>query len=124
MFNCEFEYYALIEIKKKVVWLRKLLLKLNQIDDALTLIWMNNLNVKVFSKNLEFHRRIKHIDVRYHWMREKMTNELLQLEYILIAQMTADGLTKPLGPLQFSAFLIMIRMIYWPIGSLETAYIS
>ena len=73
---------------------------------------MNNLNVKVFSKIFEFHRRIKHIDVRYHWMREKMTNGLLQLKYISIAQMTADGLTKSFRFLQFSAFLIMIRMIY------------
>ena len=55
---------------------------------------MNNLNVKIFSKNFEFYRRIKHIDVRYHWMREKMINELLQLKYISTAQMTADELTK------------------------------
>ena len=77
MFNFESEYYALAEAEKKVVWLRELLLELNQIDDALALIWMNNLNVKVLSKNSEFHHRIKHIDVRYHWVREKMTNGLL-----------------------------------------------
>ena len=124
MFNCEFEYYVLAEVEKKVVWLRELLLKLNQIDDASAFIWMNNLSVKAFSKNFEFHRRIKHIDVRYHWMREEMANELLQLKYISTAQMTADGLTKPLEPLQFSAFLIMIRMAYWPIKSPKTAYIS
>ena len=55
---------------------------------------MNNLSVKVLSENSEFHRRIKHIDVRYHWVREKVTNELLQLKYISTAQMTADELTK------------------------------
>ena len=112
MFNCESEYYALTEVEKKIVWLRELLLKLNQIVDASALIWMNNLNVKVLSKNLEFHRRIKHINVRYHWVREKMTNGLLQLKYISTAQMTADGLTKSFESLQFSAFLIMIRMAY------------
>ena len=112
MFNCESEYYALAEAGKKVVWLRELLLELNQIDDAPALIWMNNLNVKVFSENPEFHRRIKHIDVRYHWVREEVANGLLQLEYIPTAQMTADGLTKPLESLQFSAFLTMIRMAY------------
>ena len=112
MFNCESEYYALAKVEKKVVWLRELLLELSQIDDASALIWMNNLNVKVLSENFEFHRRIKHIDVRYHWVREKVANGLLQLEYISIVQMAADGLTKSLEPLQFSAFLIMIRMAY------------
>ena len=72
------------------------MLKLNQINDVSILIWMNNLNVKIFSKNFEFHCYIKHIDVRYHWMREKMTNELLQLKYILIAQITTNELTKSL----------------------------
>ena len=38
MFNCEFEYYALTKVKKKTIWLRELLLKLNQIDDASALI--------------------------------------------------------------------------------------
>ena len=66
MFSCESEYYALAEVEKEVVWLRELLLKLNQIVDASALIWMNNLGVKVLSKNLEFHRRTKHINVRYH----------------------------------------------------------
>ena len=66
MSDCKSEYYVLTETEKKVVWLRELLLKLNQIDDASTLIWMNNLNVKVLSKIFEFHRRIKHIDVRYY----------------------------------------------------------
>ena len=80
IFNCESEYYALTEIKKKIVWLRKLLLKLNQIDDVSAFIWINNLNVKVLSKNSKFHRCTKYINVRYHWMREKMTNELLQLK--------------------------------------------
>ena len=112
MFSCESEYYALTEAEKKTVWLRELLLKLNQIDNASALIWMNNLSVKVLSKNFEFHRRIKHIDVRYHWMREKMTNGLLQLKYISIAQITANELIKLLESLQFSTFLIMIHMIY------------
>ena len=77
MFSCESEYYALAEAEKEVVWLRELLLELNQIDDASALIWMNNLNVKALSENFEFHRRIKHIDVRYHWVREEVTNGLL-----------------------------------------------
>ena len=79
---------------------------------------MNNLNVKVFSKIFEFYRRIKHIDVRYHWMRKEMTNELLQLKYISTVQMTVDELTKSFELLQFSFFLIMIRMTYWSIESL------
>ena len=112
MSNYESEYYALTKAEKKVVWLRELLLELNQIVDASALIWMNNLNVKVFSKNSEFHRRTNHIDVQYHWVREKVTNGLLQLKYISTAQMITDGLTKSLESLQFSAFLTMIRMTY------------
>ena len=39
---------------------------------------MNNLNVKILSKNFKFHYCIKHIDVRYYSMREKMINKLIK----------------------------------------------
>jgi hypothetical protein len=47
-------------------------------------------------KNPEFHKRIKHIDVQYHFIREKYEDGLFQLQYIGTEDQIADILTKTL----------------------------
>ena len=62
------------------------------------------------AENLEFHRRMKHVDIKYHWVRQAIEDGLIQVEYISTALMVADGLTKPLGPQKFNRFLTLIGM--------------
>ena len=47
-------------------------------------------------KNLENHRRTKHIDVQYHFTRARVESHKITVEYIPTADMTADILTKSL----------------------------
>ena len=113
LFSCESEYYDLVEAKKEALWIRQLFTKLSQYDISTSAhLWMNNQSVKALSENSEFHRRIKHIDVRYHWVREKVTKETLQLKYISTEQMIADDLTKSLERQTFQRFLTLIHMTY------------
>ena len=48
------------------------------------------------SKNPEHHSRMKHIDVRHHWLREKVEKGLLKLQFVPTDNMVADVLTKAL----------------------------
>ena len=48
------------------------------------------------SKNPTFHSRSKHIDVRYHWIRDALEMKLLQLEKIHTDDNALDMLTKSL----------------------------
>ena len=48
------------------------------------------------SKNPEYHSRMKHIDVMYHWLREKVEKGLLKLQFVPTDNMVADVLTKGL----------------------------
>ena len=47
------------------------------------------------------HPRAKHIDVAYHFVRDKVEKGAIELEYINTEHMVADGLTKPLNPVKF-----------------------
>ena len=62
------------------------------------------------TENFEFHRRMKHVDIKYHWVRQAIEDELIQMKYISTTLMAADGLTKPLGPQKFNRFLTLIGM--------------
>ncbi len=56
------------------------------------------------------HSRAKHIDVAYHYVRNKVADELIELVYISITDMMADGLIKPLKAVKFGSFRSMMGM--------------
>lgn len=51
-----------------------------------------------------FHARTKHIEVDYHFVRERVLNKLLEVEYISSEDQVADGFTKPLPVKQLKMF--------------------
>ena len=112
-FSCEFEYYVLFEVGSETVWLRRLLIELNHITSQSLLIWADNQDVIALIENSEFHKRTKHIDVKWHWIREQIQKKIIQIEYVLIKLMVADDLTKPLESKEFNRFLALIGMAYY-----------
>ena len=108
--SCESEYYALSGAGKEGVWLRLLLQELGHISAAPTVIWADNQGAIALAENPEFHKRTKHIDTKFHWVREVIERGVLLLEFLPTRFMAADGLTKPLPPKQFQRFLAMIGM--------------
>ena len=75
-------------------------------------IWTDNQKIIAFVENSEFHRRIKHIDIKYHWIREAVADDKISLKYLFISKMVADGLTKPLIAKKFAVFLGMMGMLH------------
>lgn len=108
--SCESEYYALSEAGKEGVWLHLLLQELGHISAAPTVIWADNQSAIALAENPEFHKRTKHIDTKFHPVREVIERGVLLLKFFPTQFMTADGLTKPLPPKQFQRFLAMIGM--------------
>ena len=62
---------------------------------------MDNQSAIALSKNPVFHDRSKHIDVRYHFIRECVEEGRIALKFITTEQQMADGLTKALGRVCF-----------------------
>ncbi|UYV61219.1 hypothetical protein LAZ67_1003912 [Cordylochernes scorpioides] len=73
--------------------------------DRLTVLNMDNQAAIKLVQNPEFHKRTKHIDVRYHYIRTKQEDGELITRYVSTLQQTADLLTKPLGPKHFRRLL-------------------
>jgi len=53
------------------------------------------------SKNPVYHERSKHIDTRYHYIRECVTDGTVEVDHISTDRQLADILTKPLGRIKF-----------------------
>ena len=52
-------------------------------------------------KNLEFHKRTKHIDICYHFVHKKVEDGHVVLQYILTTDMLAGLMTYPITAVQF-----------------------
>ena len=53
------------------------------------------------SKNPVYHERSKHIDTRYHYIRECVSNGIAEVDHVSTDRHLADILTKPLGRIKF-----------------------
>ena len=92
----ESEYVAATHGMKEALWLRNLLAEVFEpLTDATTL-FSDNQSAIALTRDHQFHVRMKHIDVRYHFIRWVVENGTLRLVYCLTADMVADVLTKAL----------------------------
>ncbi|XP_072401556.1 uncharacterized protein [Diabrotica undecimpunctata] len=60
-------------------------------------IFNDNQSAIKLSENQVYHKRTKHIHVKYHFIREKVANNDIQLKYMSTNEMVADMLTKSLN---------------------------
>jgi len=62
-------------------------------------------------KNPHLHERSKHIDICYHFIRDLIEQKKLKIEYISIAEMIADAMTKSLTRISFERFKKQLRVV-------------
>nr|GEV28630.1 retrovirus-related Pol polyprotein from transposon TNT 1-94 [Tanacetum cinerariifolium] len=89
----EAEYMALIEAVKEAIWLRGLLEELGVELNRVT-INCDNQDAIHLSRNHVFHERTKHINVRYHFIREVLEAKTVEVLKVGTEHNVADALTK------------------------------
>jgi histone deacetylase 1/2 len=57
---------------------------------------LDNIGTTYLSANPVFHTRTKHIEIDYHFVRERVAQKLLHVRLIGTGDQVADGFTKPL----------------------------
>ena len=66
------------------------------------------------SENLVFHDRSKHINIRYHFIRDMVHRGAVRLDHIGTDEQVADILTKPLGKVKFLTFRESLGVVERP----------
>jgi hypothetical protein len=95
--TAEAEYMSLASAGQTAIWFRQLLADLGFRQDKATVIFEDNQGCIAMAKNPVSHERTKHIDIKYHFIRELVSNETIKIEYLSTEDMEADILTKSLS---------------------------
>ena len=99
LFSYEAEYMALKEAIKEYLYLISVIKQLNIENKEIFYLFTDSLSVIGLVNNPEHHAKTKHIDIQYHFIREHVTNDTIQLSHISTKEQLADVLTKVLsGP--------------------------
>ena len=103
--TAEAEYMALAEASKEAVHLKALLASMGLEHVAPVTIYEDNQSAQKIAENPIQHDRTKHIDIRYHFVRDLVADLKIDIVYIETKKMVADLLTKAVPLVVHSALV-------------------
>ena len=90
------ELVAMAESTKETIWLCRLLRTLDCAQELPITIYCDNQATLALVKNPEYHKRTKHVDMKYYAIRKYYKDKLLEFKYIHTTEQLADIFTKAL----------------------------
>ena len=108
----EAEYIAVTEACKEMLWLKRFFKEVGLKQDKFVILCDSQSAIHL-SKNPSFHSKSKHIQIRYHWIRDTLEDKQLFLEKVSTEENGADMLTKtlPRGKHEACCFISGLDMV-------------
>lgn len=108
--TAEAEYVSAASCCAQVLWMK------NQLADygmsySKVPIFCDNTSAIAISQNPVLHSRTKHIDIRYHFIRDHVMKGDIELHFISTDEQLADIFTKPLDETRFKYLISMLGML-------------
>jgi histone deacetylase 1/2 len=80
--STEAEYKALTKGAAESIWISSLLIELGFTQQCVPVLWCDNLGATYLTANHVFHARTKHIEINFHFVRERVAEGALQAKFI------------------------------------------
>jgi Reverse transcriptase (RNA-dependent DNA polymerase)/GAG-pre-integrase domain/gag-polypeptide of LTR copia-type len=100
--STEAEYRSMAMACSELTWIQQLLHELHHTATSPPILWCDNLGATFLAANLVFHARTKHIEIDYHFVRERVASKSLLVRFIYSNDQLADLLTKGLPAARLS----------------------
>ncbi|GJY36095.1 retrovirus-related pol polyprotein from transposon TNT 1-94 [Tanacetum coccineum] len=106
--SCEVEYVAATSCVCHTIWLRSMLKELHMEQEDATEIYVDNKSAIDLAKNLVYHDQSKHINTRFHFIRECIARKDVRVIHTSSKDQVADIFTKPLNEQDFTRQRMML----------------
>jgi hypothetical protein len=107
----EADYIALCVEVREAVWLRNILPYLFGHDMDSTIIHCNNHSCVKLSENTVFHDKSKHIEIKYHYIKDMVHRKVVHVQYLSTHEKVAYVITKPLAKMKFEYFRERLSLV-------------
>jgi transposase InsO family protein len=114
--STEAEYRSLALVTAELFWIRMLFCELRISLPTAPIIWCDNLSALALASNPVYHARTKHIEVDYHFVREKVLNKDISIAFISTDDQIADIFTKGLSTARFLFLKSKLKVLSSPIS--------
>ncbi|KAM0960324.1 hypothetical protein ACFX2C_025377 [Malus domestica] len=109
--STEAEYRALSSTSTEIDWIKQLLHFMQIAVPCPTTLFCDNLSAIALAYNPVMHQRTKHIEIDVHFVRERVANQLLQVQFVSSNEQFADVLTKGLSTPLFQTHCYNLRLV-------------
>jgi hypothetical protein len=109
--STEAEYTAMAHATREVVWLRNLFEELYQPQTLPMILYRDNQSAMAIAQDPQYHARLKHFDIKSHYIQEKIRDGTIKDVYCPTDDMIADVLTKPLHRPKHTKFTSEMGML-------------
>ncbi|GJW95582.1 retrovirus-related pol polyprotein from transposon TNT 1-94 [Tanacetum coccineum] len=104
------EYVVVVGCCANILWMKSQLTDYDIIYEKVP-IFCDNTSAIAISNNLVMHSRTKHIDIRYHFIRDHVLKRDIKLHFIPTQYQLADIFTKPLEEPTFKRLIVELGML-------------
>ncbi|XP_019153734.1 PREDICTED: uncharacterized protein LOC109150298 [Ipomoea nil] len=108
------EYKALADVSAEVTWIVSLLRELGLHSGDPATLWCDNLGATYLCANPVFHARTKHVEIDFHFVRDKVASREFIVNFVSTKDQLADILTKPLPGPRFAAHRDKLNVVSHP----------
>jgi hypothetical protein len=108
--TCEAEYVAASEAGKEIAWIQMLLHELGFQQASASPLMCDNNGAIVLTEDASFHATVKHIDIAYHSLHERVTQRQIKVHYVRTHNNVADIFTKALPKKDYGRLRIYLGL--------------
>jgi hypothetical protein len=108
----ESEYRTLATTAAELIWLQSMLCDLGIYLPSPPTLWCDDIGATYLSANPAFHPRAKHIEIDFHFVRDKVASKTLVVRFISSKDNLTDIFTKPTASPYFSLMHIKLNAVF------------
>ncbi len=113
IFIIEAKLLSMLHVDKKLIWWIHLFQKLKFDSNQKIMIYNDNLQIIRFfiSKILKTETKLQHVDIAQCWLKQSVQNDYFSMNYLFIAKMITNELTKILSSQKHREFINQLRLV-------------
>ena len=108
LYSCEAEFVAATSVAKQALWLRNLVSEITKEKPKTVTLYIDSNSAIALMKKPMFHGRSKHIDLKYHFIRECIERGQIVAKRVCTDEQRADVLTKSMTAMKLAVMSHLI----------------